>query len=206
MLGLVGIKLGMTQVYDKEGNLIPVTVVECPPATVLSVKAKDGKDGYSAVKLASGAVKERLLSKAEAGVFKKAGVPAGKHVAEFRLADTKEYEVGKQLTVALFEEGKKVTVTSRSKGKGFAGTIKRHKFQRGPETHGSQNVRQPGSIGAHTYPGRTFPGQRMAGHHGDKNTTVKNLFVVAVDAEKNLLFLRGAVPGATSAKVIVRKQ
>jgi len=206
MLGLVGIKLGMTQVYDKEGNLIPVTVVECPPATVLSVKAKDGKDGYSAVKLASGAVKERLLSKAEAGVFKKAGVAAGKHVAEFRLADTKDYEVGKTLDVTLFEEGKKVTVTSRSKGKGFAGTIKRHKFQRGPETHGSQNVRQPGSIGAHTYPGRTFPGQRMAGHHGDKNTTVKNLFVVAVDLEKNLLFLRGAVPGATSAKVIVRKQ
>jgi large subunit ribosomal protein L3 len=206
MLGLVGIKLGMTQVYDKEGNLIPVTVVECPPATVLSVKTKDGKDGYNAVKLSSGAVKERLLSKAQAGVFKKANVAAGKHVAEFRLADTKEYEVGKTLDVTLFEEGKKVTVTSRSKGKGFAGTIKRHKFNRGPETHGSQNVRQPGSIGAHTYPGRTFPGQRMAGHHGDKNTTYKNLLVVAVDAEKNLLFLRGAVPGATSAKVIVRKQ
>jgi large subunit ribosomal protein L3 len=206
MLGLVGIKLGMTQVYDKEGNLIPVTVVECPAATVLSVKTKEGKDGYSAIKLASGAVKERLLSKAEAGVFKKANLAPAKHVAEFRLADTKEYEVGKTLNVSIFEEGKKVTVTGVSKGKGFAGTIKRHKFNRGPETHGSQNVRQPGSIGAHTYPGRTFPGQRMAGHHGDKTTTYKNLVVVGIDAEKNLLFLRGAVPGAKSGKVIVRKQ
>jgi large subunit ribosomal protein L3 len=206
MLGLVGIKLGMTQMFDKEGNLIPVTVVECPPATVLAVKTKDGKDGYQAIKVASGTAKERLLTKAEAGVFKKAGVAAAKHVAEFRLDDVSGYEVGKTLDVTLFEEGKKVTITGVSKGKGFAGTIKRHKFQRGPETHGSQNVRQPGSIGAHTYPGRTFPGQRMAGHHGDKNTTYKNLGIVGIDAEKNLLFIRGAVPGAKSGKVIVRKQ
>lgn len=206
MLGLIGIKLGMTQVYDKEGNLIPVTVVEVPPATVLAVKTKEGKDGYKAVKLVSGAVKERLLTKAEAGVFKKAGIPAGKHVAEFRLDDLAGYEVGKQLNVSVFEGSKVLTISGVSKGKGFAGTIKRHKFQRGPETHGSQNVRQPGSIGAHTYPGRTFPGQRMAGHHGDKNTTVKNLGLVAIDVEKNLLFIQGAVPGATSGKVIVRKQ
>lgn len=206
MLGLVGIKLGMTQVFDKEGNLIPVTVVEVPPATVLSVKTEEGRDGYKAVKLVSGAVKDRLLTKAQAGVFKKAGVDAGKYVAEFRLDDVSAYEVGKVLTVSLFEAGQDVTVSGVSKGKGFAGTIKRHKFGRGPETHGSQNVRQPGSIGAHTYPGRTFPGQRMAGHHGSKKTTVKNLGVVAIDAEKNLLFIRGAVPGATSGKVIVRKQ
>lgn len=205
MLGLVAIKLGMTQIYDKEGNLIPVTVLECPPATVLALKSKD-KDGYVAVKLASGEAKERLLSKAEAGVFKKANVAAAKFVAEFRLDDTKDYEVGKTLNVSIFEEGKKVTITGISKGKGFAGTIKRHKFSRGPETHGSMNVRQPGSIGAHTYPGRTFPGQRMAGHHGSKTTTYKNLGIVGIDAEKNLLFIRGAVPGAKSGKVIVRKQ
>lgn len=205
MQGLIGIKLGMTQVYTKNGDMIAVTVVEVPTATILALKT-EAKDGYSAIKLVSGKVKERLLNRAEAGVFKKAGIAAGKHLAEFRVPKVEGFEVGKQIDVSLFEEGKKVTITGTSKGRGFAGTIKRHKFQRGPETHGSQNVRQPGSIGAHTYPGRTFPGQRMAGHHGDQTKTVKNLVVVLVDVEKNLLFVRGAVPGATNGKVIVRKQ
>jgi large subunit ribosomal protein L3 len=205
MLGLKGIKLGMTQVFNEAGEIVAVTVIELPPATVLEQKTKD-KHGYTGIKVASGKPNEKRMSKAESGVFKKANLPAAKWLTEFRLADTKDFEVGKKIDVSIFADAKKVTVTGVSKGRGFAGTIKRHKFNRGPETHGSMNVRQPGSIGAHTYPGRTFPGQRMAGHHGDKQHTYKNLAVVKVDVEKNLLFVRGAVPGATNGEVLVRKQ
>jgi large subunit ribosomal protein L3 len=205
MLGLIGTKLGMTQIFNAEGNMVAVTVIELPVATVLEHKTKE-KDGYVAIKVASGSKKEKHLNKAEAGVFKKHNVAPARWLTEWRLEDTKEFEVGKKIDVSIFEKEKEVTVEGTSKGRGFAGTIKRHKFQRGPETHGSQNVRQPGSVGAHTYPGRTFPGQRMAGHHGDRKHTIKNLDVVKVDLEKNLLFVRGAVPGATNGEVIVRKQ
>jgi large subunit ribosomal protein L3 len=205
MLGLKGKKLGMTQVFNEAGEVVAVTVIELPPATVLEQKTKE-KHGYTGVKVASGKGNEKRMSKAEAGVFKKANLPAAKWLAEIRLDDTKDYEVGKTLDVSIFADSKKVTVIGTTIGRGFAGTIKRHKFQRGPSTHGSQNVRQPGSIGAHTYPGRTFPGQKMAGHHGDHRQTTKNLVVVKVDVEKNLLFVRGAVPGATNGEVIVRKQ
>jgi large subunit ribosomal protein L3 len=205
MLGLVGTKLGMTQIFNEIGETVAVTIVELPPATILEVKTQE-KHGYQGVKVSSGKAKERLLNKAEAGVFKKANVTPGKFVAEFRVDDVKAYEVGKQLDISMFEKEKVVTVTGTSKGHGFAGTIKRHKFSRGPETHGSQNVRQPGSIGAHTFPARTFPGQKMAGHMGVDSKTVKNLSVVKIDAEKNLLFIQGAVPGAKNGKVIVRKQ
>ena len=205
MLGLIGKKLGMTQVFNEAGEIVAVTVLELPPATVLEQKTQD-KHGYTGIKVASGKANEKRMTKAEAGVFKKLNVPAAKWLTEFRLDDTKDFEVGKTLDVSIFADAKKVTVTGDSKGRGFAGTIKRHKFQRGPETHGSQNVRQPGSVGAHTYPGRTFPGQRMAGHHGDRTHTVKNLVVVKIDVEKNLLFVRGAVPGATNGEVLVRKQ
>jgi large subunit ribosomal protein L3 len=203
MLGLKGKKLGMTQIFNDAGEAVAVTIIELPPATVLEQKTKE-KHGYTGVKVASGAAKEKGLTKAEAGVFKKANLPVAKWLTEIRLDDTKDYEVGKQLDVSIFADAK--TVIGTTKGRGFAGTIKRHKFQRGPSTHGSQNVRQPGSIGAHTYPGRTFPGQRMAGHHGDHRQTTKNLVVVKVDVEKNLLFIRGAVPGATNGEVLVRKQ
>jgi large subunit ribosomal protein L3 len=195
----------MTQIFNAEGNMVAVTVIELPVATVLEHKTKE-KDGYVAIKVASGSKKEKHLNKAEAGVFKKHNVAPARWLTEWRLEDTKEFEVGKKIDVSIFEKEKEVTVEGTSKGRGFAGTIKRHKFQRGPETHGSQNVRQPGSVGAHTYPGRTFPGQRMAGHHGDQKHTIKNLDVVKVDLEKNLLFVRGAVPGATNGEVIVRKQ
>jgi large subunit ribosomal protein L3 len=205
MLGLKGIKLGMTQVFNEAGEIVAVTIIELPPATVLEQKSKD-KHGYTGIKVASGKANEKRQNKAIAGVFKKANVPAAKWLTEFRLDDTKDFEVGKTVDVSIFANEKKVTVTGVSKGRGFAGTIKRHKFQRGPETHGSMNVRQPGSIGAHTYPGRTFPGQRMAGHHGSEQYTIKNLAVVKVDVEKNLLFVRGAVPGATNGEVLVRKQ
>ena len=205
MLGLKGIKLGMTQVFNEAGEIVAVTIIELPPATVLEQKSKD-KHGYTGIKVASGKANEKRQNKAIAGVFKKANVPAAKWLTEFRLDDTKDFEVGKTVDVSIFANEKKVTVTGVSKDRGFAGTIKRHKFQRGPETHGSMNVRQPGSIGAHTYPGRTFPGQRMAGHHGSEQYTIKNLAVVKVDVEKNLLFVRGAVPGATNGEVLVRKQ
>ncbi len=205
MLGLKGKKLGMTSIFSEDGTMVAVTVIELPPATVLEQKTKE-KHGYTAIKVASGTPNERRQNKPIAGVFKKANVPAAKWLSEWRLKDTKEFEVGKQIDVSIFSGEKKVTVEGVSKGRGFAGTIKRHKFQRGPSTHGSQNVRQPGSIGAHTYPGRTFPGQRMAGHHGDKQHTIKNLVVIKIDVEKNLLFVRGAVPGATNGEVLVRKQ
>jgi large subunit ribosomal protein L3 len=195
----------MTQIFNETGETIAVTIVELPPATILEIKTAE-KHGYLGLKVTSGKAKERLLNKAEAGVFKKANVTPGKFVAEFRVDDVKSYEVGKQLDVSMFEKEKVVTVTATSKGHGFAGTIKRHKFSRGPETHGSQNVRQPGSVGAHTFPARTFPGQRMAGHMGVDTKTVKNLSVVKIDAEKNLLFIQGAVPGHKNSKVIVRKQ
>lgn len=205
MLGLVGTKLGMTQIFNETGETIAVTIVELLPATILEVKTAE-KHGYTGVKVTAGQAKERLLNKAEAGVFKKANVAPGKFVTEFRVDDVKSYEVGKQIDVSMFEKDKVVTVTGTSKGHGFAGTIKRHKFSRGPETHGSMNVRQPGSIGAHTFPARTFPGQRMAGHMGVDTKTVKNLGVVKIDKEKNLLFIQGAVPGHKNGKVIVRKQ
>lgn len=205
MLGLIGIKLGMTQVYNKEGQPVPVTVVELPPATVMEVKSTE-KHGYVALKLASGAKKEKHLSKAEVGQFKKTSAPISRFVAEFRLDETTGYEVGKTIDVSLFGDSKKVTVTGISKGRGFAGTIKRHGFSRGPETHGSQNVRAPGSLGAHTFPGRVFPGKKLGGHMGDSKFTFKNLEIVQVDAERNLLFIKGAIPGANQGKVIVRKQ
>jgi len=195
----------MTQIFTENGDSVAVTIIELPPATVMELKTKE-KDGYSAIKVTSGSANVKRLNKPEAGVFKKANLAPGKWLTEWRLEDLKDFEVGKKIDVSIFEGDKEVTVVGKSKGRGFAGTIKRHKFQRGPETHGSQNVRQPGSVGAHTYPGRTFPGQRMAGHHGDKIHSVKNLDVVRVDVEKNLLFIRGAVPGAKSGEVIVRKQ
>ncbi len=205
MLGLIGTKLGMTQIFTAEGNSVAVTVIELPPATVMGLMTAE-KDGYKAIKITSGVGRVKSLDKATLGQFKKVGIPAGKYMAEFRLEDLAEFEVGKQYNVSIFESDKEVTITGTTKGRGFAGTIKRHKFQRGPTTHGSQNTRQPGSIGAHTYPGRVFPGQRMAGHHGDRKQTTKNLDVVKVDVEKNLLFVRGAVPGCKNSKVIVRKQ
>ncbi len=205
MLGLIGIKLGMTQVYNQDGQPVPVTVVELPPATVMEVKSVD-KHGYVAVKLASGARKEKHLNQAEIGQFKKSGVAFSRYVAEFRIDDAAGYEVGKTVDVSLFKDSKKVTVTGTSKGRGFAGTIKRHGFSRGPETHGSMNVRAPGSLGAHTYPGRVWPGQKLGGHYGDARKTFKNLEIVQVDAERNLLFIKGAVPGANQGEIIVRVQ
>ncbi len=205
MLGLIGKKLGMTQIFGATGEPVAVTVVETLPATVLAVKTKE-KDGYQAIQVSAGTKKEKHLTKPELGQFRKSGAAPGRYVGEFRLDDLAGWEVGKQYDVSIFNDQKKVTVIGTSKGRGFAGTIKRHKFSRGPSAHGSQNVRAPGSLGAHTFPGRVFPGKKLGGHMGVDRKTYKNLEVVKVDAENHLIFLKGAVPGATNGKVIVRKQ
>jgi large subunit ribosomal protein L3 len=205
MLGIIGTKLGMTQIFSADGQPVPVTVIEAAPSVVMALKTVE-TDGYTAIKVASGTSKEKHLTKADLGQFKKSGVAPSRRIAEFRLEDVSGWEVGKQYDVSIFEGDKSVTVVGVSKGRGFAGTIKRHKFHRGPSAHGSKNVRAPGSLGAHSFPGRVFPGKKLPGHHGMEQKTVKNLEIVKIDVEGGLLFVKGAVPGAKSGKVIVRKQ
>jgi large subunit ribosomal protein L3 len=202
MTGIIGKKIGMTQVFDGDGNLIPVTVILAGPCPVTQVRTV-ATDGYDAVQLAFEDCRDKQLTKAQMGHLKKAGLKHGKrHLAEFReLADLK---VGETITVEAFEEGQTVSVTGVSKGKGFQGTVKRHNFARGPVTHGSHNIRQPGSIGASAYPSRVFKGMRMSGHMGDQQVTQAGLRVVRRDAENNLLLVRGAVPGAKDSVVVVR--
>ncbi|HUK77690.1 MAG TPA: 50S ribosomal protein L3 [Thermoleophilia bacterium] len=202
MKGIIGKKLGMTQLFDDNGNRVAVTVVEAGPCTVTQVRTTES-DGYTAVQLAFEDCKDKQLTKAELGHLKKAGLKHGKrHLAEFRgMADLK---VGDTVTVEAFEDGQHVSVTGVSKGKGFQGTVKRHNFGRGPESHGSHNIRQPGSIGASAYPSHVFKGKRMSGHMGDERVTQRGLRVVARDPENNLLLIKGAVPGATNSVVIVK--
>jgi large subunit ribosomal protein L3 len=202
MNGIIGKKVGMTHLFDENGNRVAVTVVEAGPCTVTQVRTAES-DGYSAVQLAFQDCKDKQLTKAELGHLKKAGLKHGKrHLVEFRgMADLK---VGDTVTVEAFENGQHVSVTGVSKGKGFQGTVKRHNFARGPETHGSHNVRAPGSIGASAYPSRVFKGKRMSGHMGAERVTQLGLRVVARDPENNLLLIKGAVPGATNSVVIVK--
>ncbi len=202
MTGIIGKKIGMTQVFDGDGNLIPVTVILAGPCPVTQVRTV-ARDGYDAVQLAFEDCRDKQLTKAEMGHLKKAGLKHGKrHLAEF--ADLADFKVGDTVTVEAFEEGQTVSVTGISKGKGFQGTVKRHNFGRGPVTHGSHNIRQPGSIGASAYPSRVFKGMRMSGHMGDQQVTQAGLRVVRRDAENNLLLVRGAVPGAKDSVVVVR--
>ena len=193
----------MTQVFAEDGTIVPVSVLAVEPNTVTAVRTVE-RDGYSAVQLGTGAA--RRLTKPRLGQLK--DLPRVRDTGEFRLdagADGEGYEVGQTLDVTLFNPGDRVDVTGVSKGKGFAGTIKRHHFRRGPETHGSDSHRQPGSIGAGTDPGRVLRGTRMAGHLGDRRTTLKKLTVVRADPERNLLLVRGSVPGARNGLVLVRK-
>jgi len=199
-IGLIGRKVGMTQVFTADGTLVPVSVVAVEPNTVTRLRTPE-RDGYSAVQLGAG--KARRLTKPRAGQLK--DLPPVKDVREFAVDDTADYEVGQTFDVTLFAEGDEVDVTGISKGKGFAGTIKRHNFRRGPETHGSDSHRQPGSIGAGTFPGKVLKGTGMAGRMGNDRTTVKKLTIVRTDAERNLLLVRGAVPGASGALLMVRK-
>ncbi|HEX9966893.1 MAG TPA: 50S ribosomal protein L3 [Solirubrobacterales bacterium] len=210
MAAILGKKLGMTQVFREDGTVVPVTVIEAGPCTVTAIREPE-RDGYAAVQLAFGEVAERKLSKPELGHLKKAGAPAMRHLVEFRDADVgagdEEGEgpkIGDEVTVAAFEPGQKVKVSGISIGKGFQGGIKRHNFSRGPVTHGSHNVRAPGSIGASAFPARVFKGMRMPGQMGNKRITQKGLEVAEVDAERNLLLIKGSVPGSRNAVVEVR--
>jgi large subunit ribosomal protein L3 len=204
MAGLLGRKLGMTQVFDPEdGRVERVTVVEAGPCFVTAIRRAD-RDGYDAVQLGFGEGREKGLQKARLGHLKKAGVGALRHLREFR-GDAGELEIGNEVKVdAVFEKGQTVKVSGVSKGKGFAGTIKRHNFHRGPASHGSHNVRAPGSIGASADPARTFKGIRGPGQMGNKRATQKGLEVVDVRADENLLLLRGSVPGAKGSVVEIR--
>jgi large subunit ribosomal protein L3 len=201
--GLVGRKLGMTQVFDPEtGAVEAVTVIEAGPCPVVQVRTLD-TDGYEAVQLAFGQVVDRKLSKGELGHLKKAGAAAHRHLVEFR--GPSELQVGETVTVEAFQPGDAVKVAGTSIGKGFQGTIKRHNFKRGPVTHGSHNVRKPGSIGASATPSRVFKGMRMAGRMGGERVTQVGLVVHDVDSERNLLLVRGSVPGPKSGIVEIRE-
>jgi len=200
--GILGRKLGMTQVFDEEtGSVEAVTVIEAGPCPVVTVRTQES-DGYEAVQLAFDAVVDRKLTKGELGHLRKAGVGGHRHLVEFRGAS--ELQPGETVTVEAFEAGDRVKVSGVSIGKGFQGTIKRHKFHRGPVSHGSHNVRKPGSIGASATPSRVFKGKKMAGHMGAHRVTQPGLVVHEVDAERNLLLVRGSVPGPRSGLVEIR--
>ena len=202
MAAILAKKLGMTQLFDEDGRVQRVTVLEAGPCPVTAVRSSED-DGYDAVQLAFGESKEKHISKPELGHLKAAKVGAYKHLVEFR-DERGELNVGDTVTADAFEAGDKVKVSGVSKGKGFQGTIKRHNFSRGPSSHGSHNVRAPGSIGASAWPARVFKGLRGPGQMGNKRATQRGLTIVRVDAGDNLILLRGAVPGATGALVEVR--
>jgi large subunit ribosomal protein L3 len=201
---LLGKKLGMTQVFADDGRVERVSVVEAGPCPVTGIRTVD-RDGYEAVQLAFGEVRERRLTKAERGHLKKAGAPPARHLAEFR-GEAGELQVGETVTVEAFEPGERVKVSGRSKGKGFQGTIRRHNFSRGPESHGSHNIRAPGAIGASATPSRVFKGMRGPGQMGAKRVTQRGLEVVRVDSDRNLLLLRGSVPGPSGGTVEIRSE
>jgi large subunit ribosomal protein L3 len=199
-IGVIGKKVGMTSIFQEDGTMVPVSVVEIQPNTVTGLRTSE-HDGYTAVQIGAGT--QRRLTKPRAGQLK--GLPPVKHTREFRLDDVSDYSIGQTLDVSLFADGEEVDVTGVSKGKGFAGTVKRHGFRRGPETHGSDSHREPGSIGAGTYPGKVFKGTGMAGRMGNDRVTVKKLTIVRTDSARNLLLIKGAVPGARNAMVMIRK-
>lgn len=208
--GIIGRKVGMTQIFAEDGTVTPVTVVKAGPCVVVQTKTKAGKDGYNAVQLGlveDKPIKLKNVSKPMRGHFEKtgSGVPPTRILKEIRLEGEPEANVGDQIKADLFVDGDTIDVVGKSKGRGFAGTIKRHKFHRGPESHGSMSVRAPGSFGQSAYPSRVIKGTRSSGHMGDARVTVKGLTVAKVDAENNLIMIRGAVPGANGSLVVVKK-
>lgn len=201
--GILGRKLGMTQVFDENGKLVPVTVVEAGPCVVVQKKTAE-KEGYNAIQVGFSELRETLANKPVKGHFAKAGVPVKRLVKELRLEDISGYEIGAEIKADIFEAGEKVDVSGVSKGKGFAGVIKRWNFHRGPMTHGSKFHRAVGSMGASSDPSRTFKNKRMPGHMGAANTTVLNLTVARVIPEKNVILIKGAVPGPNKGFVVIR--
>ncbi|HEY0320358.1 MAG TPA: 50S ribosomal protein L3 [Pyrinomonadaceae bacterium] len=210
--GIIGRKVGMTQLFAPDGTVTPVTVIKAGPCVVVQKKSAGGKDGYNAVQLGlveDKPVKLKNVNKPMRGHFEKTGggTPPTRILKEFRLEDSEDAtSVGDTILVDQFADGDTIEVVGRSKGRGFAGTIKRHNFNRGPESHGSMNVRAPGSIGQSAYPSRVIKGTRSSGHMGDERVTVKNLTVARVDVENNLLMVRGAVPGANGSVVLIKKK
>ena len=200
---LIGKKIGMTQIFDEQGVVTPVTVIEAEPNVVIQKKTEE-VDGYNAIQVATGYVKERRVNKPLKGHFDKAGVEYKKNIREFRADNTDEYNIGDELKVDIFEQGQFVDVTGNSKGKGTQGVIRRHNFGRGRETHGSKFHRMPGGMSAATYPGRVWKGHRMAGKMGNERVTVQNLEIIRVDLDKNLILIKGAIPGPKKGTVIIK--
>jgi large subunit ribosomal protein L3 len=202
--GVLGTKLGMTQVWDADNRLVPVTVIQAGPCVVTQVRSADA-DGYDAVQLGFGTIDPRKVTKPLTGHFEKAGVTPRRHLVELRTADAAEYSLGQEVTVEAFEAGQDIDVTGTTKGKGFAGVMKRHGFKGVSSSHGAhRNHRKPGSIGGCATPGRVFKGMRMAGRMGGVRQTTQNLTIHAVDAEKGLLLVKGAVPGPRGGTILVR--
>lgn len=201
--GIIGKKIGMTQLFAKDGKLIPVTVIQATPCSVVQKKGIE-RDGYSAFQIGFEEIEERKVTKPLTGHFKKAGVAATRYLREFRLEGTGGLEIGQSISVDIFAAGEKVDITGVSKGKGFAGGVKRHHFKGGGASHGSMHHRAPGSIGASSFPSRVFKGQRLPGHMGQDRVTTLGLEIVAVKKEQNLLLVKGAVPGAKNGLVIIR--
>ena len=205
MIGLIGKKIGMTQLFNERGDVLPVTVIQAGPCTITDVRSSQ-RNGYDAIQLGFGTNKETRFTRPVLGQFKKRNLPASRHLKEFRVADASTYQVGQSLTVSLFAQGEHIDVQGVTKGRGFAGVVKRHKFVAGHASHGPTAGKQPGSIGASAYPSRVIKGKRLPGRMGGVNLTTKNLVVVAVDPEQNLLMVRGAVPGPPNGLVFVKKR
>ena len=208
--GIIGKKIGMTQIFSEDGTVTPVTVVQAGPCVVVQTKKESGSDGYNAVQLGfveDKPIRMKRVTKPMRGHFEKTGggVPPTRVLKEIRLDTEPEAEIGEQVKADMFADGDKVDVTGKSKGRGFAGTIKRHNFQRGPVSHGSMNVRRPGSIGQSATPSRVLKGTKSSGHMGNVKVTVQGLTVEKVDAESNLIMIRGAVPGPNGGMIVVKK-
>jgi large subunit ribosomal protein L3 len=205
MIGLIGRKVGMTQLFDERGEAIPVTIIEAGPCTVTELRSTQ-RDGYTAVQLGFGTRKESRFARPVLGQFKKRNLPPARHLREFRVDSIEGLEVGQSLNVSIFEKGRRVDIQGVTKGRGFAGVVKRYKFVAGHASHGPTAGKQPGSIGASAYPSRVIKGKRLPGHMGNVNLTIKNLEVVAIDPELNVLMVRGAVPGPANGLVVVKKR
>jgi len=204
-MGLIGRKIGMTQLFDEKGDIVPVTVVEAGPCTVTEIRTSE-RDGYTALQLGFGTNKEKRFTKPYLGQFTKRNLPPSRHLREFRIPDVSAFTLGQTLNAAVFEKGEHVDVEGTTKGRGFAGIIKRHGFKGGHASHGPTMGREPGSIGSSAYPSRVIKGKRLPGRMGGKPLTSKNLMVAGVDVEQNVVLVRGAIPGPTNGLVFILKR
>ncbi len=205
MMGLIGKKVGMTQLFDEKGNIVPVTVIEAGPCTVTEVRSME-RDGYTAVQLGFGTNKESRYTRPMLGQYKKRNLPPSRHLKEFRVADVSGFSVGQTIKAELFAAGEHVDVRGVTKGRGFAGVVKRHGFVAGHASHGPTFGKQPGSIGSSAYPSRVIKGKRLPGRMGGVNLTIKNLEVVGVDSEQNYVLVKGAIPGPPNGLVYIQKR